>query len=381
LKILWLSWKNIREQVRDLVTLGLSLVIGPFFVLLYWLMIPSGSTTFTVLVQNLDQGQHGRQVIQLLEDLSYPSGDPLLDVIEIDTQQEAETLLKNRDAELLITLPDVFSATMETASTGEQTAPVEVIIVGDLTNPYYAVGAVMAGSVIDEYVQMQTGEGRIVGYNEIALGDSAGRSEFDIYIPGILIISIVMLVFIVSMTIASEIESGTLKRLKLSGMKTYQLLVGMSLPTILWGIISLLLTLLVAVGLGFDSQGSILLAILVGALTSIAVVGVGLIVAAFSKSVSQAFILANFPLIFFMFFSGAVYPIPRISLFSIGELQISIYDILPPTHAVVALNKILSLGAGLSEVTYELVSLTFLTLVFYGIGIWAFDKKHIKTVR
>ncbi len=57
---------------------------------------------------------------------------------------------------------------------------------------------------------------------------------------------------------------------------------------------------------------------LIGAITAIAVVGVGLIVAAFSKTVSQAFIIANFPLIFFMFFSGAVYPLPRIRLFEVA---------------------------------------------------------------
>jgi ABC-2 type transport system permease protein len=164
----------------------------------------------------------------------------------------------------------------------------------------------------------------------------------------------------------------------MTGVKTPQLLIGLSLPTILWGVLSLFLTLLAAIGLGFDSQGSILLALLFGAITSIAVVGVGLIVAAYSKSVSQAFIIANFPLIFFMFFSGAVYPIPRINLFSIGGINISIYDVLPPTHAVVALNKILTLGEGISGVIYELSSLVILSLIFYGLGIWLFKRKHMR---
>jgi ABC-2 type transport system permease protein len=378
LKTLYLSWKNIKVQVRDIVTLGLSLVIGPFFVLLYWLMIPAGSTTYAVIVQDLDRGSQSQQVIQLLEDLSYPSGDPLLEVILTDSHEKAEALIKNRDAEVLLIIPENFSSAIENRSTGIGQENTNITLIGDLTNPYYAVGAVLAGSVFDEFVQMETGEGRIVGFNEIALGDSAGRSEFDLYIPGILIVSIVMLVFIVSMTISSEVESGTIKRLKLSGIKTYQLLIGMSLPTILWGIISLILTLLVAIGLGFNSQGSIILAILIAAVTSIAVVGVGLIVAAFSKSVSQAFIIANFPLIFFMFFSGAVYPIPRISVFSIAGIPVSIYDILPPTHAVVALNKILSLGAGISDVIYELLALGILSLIYFGIGIWIFDKKQMR---
>jgi ABC-2 type transport system permease protein len=217
-----------------------------------------------------------------------------------------------------------------------------------------------------------------MNFNEIALGASAGRSEFDLYIPGILIVSVVMLVFIVSMTITSEVEAGTLRRLQMTPMKASDLLIGISLPTVILGIVSLLLTLGIAIALGFNSQGSIWLALLIGAITAIAVVGVGLIVAAFSKSVSQAFIIANFPLIFFMFFSGGVYPIPRINLFEMGGIQISIYDVLPPTHAVVALNKVLTLGSGITEVWYEIISLIILSLIYYGIGIWIFQRRQLR---
>jgi ABC-2 type transport system permease protein len=296
---------------------------------------------------------------------------------EIETAQ-AEVLLKDRDAEVLLIIPENFSKSLEDARNKLLSDPAEITLVGDLTNPYYAVGAVMATSVIDIFVQNQTGEQRTVSYNEIALGASLGRSEFDIYIPGILIVSVVMLIFLISMSVTYEIEAGTIKRLQMTGMKSSDLLLGLSLPTILLGIVSLLLTLLVAVGLGFKSQGSLLLAILIGALTAVAVVGVGLIVAAFSKSVSQAFIIANFPLIFFMFFSGAVYPIPRGSIFRMGDINVSIYDIFPPTHAVVALNKVLTLGEGIGGITYELVSLLLLALVYYAVGIWIFQRRHLR---
>jgi ABC-2 type transport system permease protein len=377
-KIFRISWKSLKEQTRDWVTLGLSLSIGAFFVLLYWLMIPSGSTTYGVMVQNLDTGPMGEQVITVLEDLSYPSGDPLLEVIPVGDQAIAEDSLKDRDAEVLLVIPDIFSDTLLAAAKRENQSPAVVTIVGDLTNPYYAVGAVMAGSVIDEFVQAQTGEVRPVSFNEIALGASAGRSEFDLYIPGILIISVVMLVFIVSMTITSEVEAGTLRRLQMTPMRASDLLIGISLPTVLLGIVSLLLTLGISIALGFNSQGSIWLAMLIGAITAVAVVGVGLIVAAFSKSVSQAFIIANFPLIFFMFFSGGVYPIPRINLFEMGGIQVSIYDVIPPTHAVVALNKVLTLGSGINELWYEIISLILLSLIYYGIGIWIFQRRQLR---
>ncbi len=378
MKILKIFWKSLKEQARDSVTLGLSLIIGSFFVLLYWLMIPSGSTTYGVMVQNLDTGPRGKEAINLLEILAYPSGDPLLEVLIVDNQQRAEELLKDRDAEVLLIIPENFSITLQAALEDVILTPAEVTLIGDLTNPYYAVGAVMAGSVIDEYVQMQTGEIRPIQFSEIALGASAGRSEFDLYIPGILIVSVVMLVFIVSMTITHEVEAGTLRRLQMTSMKASELLIGISLPIILLGIVSLLLTLIVAIALGFTSQGSILAALLIGGITAIAVVGIGLIVASFSKSVSQAFIIANFPLIFFMFFSGAVYPLPRIILFQVAGINISLYDVLPPTHAVMALNKILTLGSGLSDVLYELFSLLVLSLLYYLLGIWLFQRRHLR---
>jgi ABC-2 type transport system permease protein len=161
-------------------------------------------------------------------------------------------------------------------------------------------------------------------------------------------------------------------------MNASDLMIGISLPTILLGVISLFLTLLVAIALGFNSQGSIWLALLVGGITAVAVVGVGLIVAAFSKSVSQAFIIANFPLIFFMFFSGGVYPIPRIILFQIWGINVSLYDVLPPTHAVMALNKILTLGSELGEISYEIISLILLSLLYYLIGIWLFNRRQLR---
>jgi ABC-2 type transport system permease protein len=377
MRVLKIFLKSLKEQSRDLGVLSLSLLIGPSFVLLYWLMIPSGSTTYGVMVLNQDRGTAGAALIAEMETLAYASGDFLLDVSAVADQEAAEILLNNRDAEVLIVIPEDFSETLAKFSAGTDVTSA-VTLVGDLTNPYYAVGAIMASSAMDEYVQRVTGADRPVTIEEIALGASGARSEFDLYVPGMLIISVVMLVFIVSMTITYEVEAGTLRRLQLTRMTAFDLLTGISLSTILLGVITVLLTLWVAVALGFHSQGSIWVAILVGAITTVAVVGVGLIVAAFSKSVSQAFIIANFPLIFFMFFSGAVYPLPRIRLFAIAGQVVSLYDVIPSTHAVVALNKILTLGAGLGSVLYELVSLVVLSILYFGIGIWFFHRRHMR---
>ena len=116
----------------------------------------------------------------------------------------------------------------------------------------------------------------------------------------------------------------------------------------------------------------------VGAVTSVSVIGVGMIVAAFSKSVSQAFVIANFPLGVFMFLSGAIFPIPSVTLFEIAGQPIGLCDFLPPRHAVIALNKIMTLGVGLDQVLYELGALVVLSALYFAIGMWIFRRRHLR---
>jgi ABC-2 type transport system permease protein len=52
-------------------------------------------------------------------------------------------------------------------------------------------------------------------------------------------------------------------------------------------------------------------------------------------------------------------------------------DILPPTHAVIALNKVFTFGASLKDITYELLMLVLLSVIYYAIGVFLFRKRHL----
>jgi ABC-2 type transport system permease protein len=380
--------KSMREQLRDPLTLSLSVVLAPLFVFLYWMFFPSGSTTYPVYVINEDVPVEtesgifaaGEDLIESMRAITYADDLPILNVSVVADQELAEARVKDRKATLLVVIPAEFSATMYAAGQGLEPAPVPVTFVGDLTNPYYAVAAVMAGSGLENYVQAVSGQQSPVQFNEIALGGSAARSEFEIYVPGILVFAVIILVFQSAMVVAYEVEAGTLRRLKLTRLTSFDLLGGISLSIVLIGVVCVLLAFLVAYGLGFRSQGPLWVAILVGAITTFAVIGSGLIVAAFSKTVSQAFIIANFPLVLFMFFSSAVFPVPNPRLFEVGKQTIGLFDILPTTHAVVALNKVLTLGVGLDEVAFELVALIVLSVVYFLVGVWLFQRNHMRAV-
>jgi len=380
--------KTLREMVRDKWMLGLTLVFAPFFVFLYWLILSGGSTSYTVLVINNDAGMQlsdgstfsgGEHIVDAIRGITYADGSPLLKTAIASDRTEAEVILRDRGAAAFLLIPEDFSQTLQRLESGDRSVTTQITFGGDLSNPYYMVAANLALTAVDGYVQEVTGQQPLIGYVEEPLGASAARSEFESYVPASLIFAVIMLIFLASMSVAREIETGTLKRLQLTPISSLDILGGVTGALVLIGAVAITLAFLVAVLCGFRSQGPLWVAVLVGAVASLSVIGLGMVVASFTRTVSQAFIVANFPMAMMMFFSGVIYPLPKVTVFTVGTREIGLYDILPPTHAVVALNKVLTLGAGLDQIVYELSALTILSILYFGIGVVLFKRFHLRS--
>jgi ABC-2 type transport system permease protein len=277
-----------------------------------------------------------------------------------------------------IQISENFSQTVLALQGGDRSVMTQITFGGDLSNPYYMVGVNLALTAVEGYVQAATGQPPLVQYVEQPLGASAARTEFETYVPGTLIFAVIMLIFLASMTVAREIENGTLRRLQLTHMTSLDLLGGVTAALVLVGTAAFTLAFVCALAVGFRSQGPVWAALLVGAVTCLSVIGVGMLVASFTRSVSQAFVVANFPMAMMMFFSGVIYPLPKIVMFTLAGREIGLYDILPATHAVAALNKILTLGADLGQVTYELWGLVLLSGLYLCSGVWVFNRLHLR---
>ncbi len=379
--------KTLLEMSREKWILALTLVFAPFFVFLYWLITAGGSTVYTVLIINNDSGiqmvdgslfNGGEEAARAIGRVTYADGSPLLKIRSVSDLSVAEAVLRNRGGTAFIMFPPDFSRVIQSLEAGDRSATTTLQFGGDLSNPYYVVAASLSLTAVEGYIQEATGQAPLVGYKELPLGDSAARTEFEIYVPGTLIFAVIMLIFLAAMTVAREIESGGLRRLQMTAVTSFELLGGMTAAMLLIGVLSLLLALGVAVVCGFRSQGPLWAVVLVGGLTSLSIIGMGMLVASFSRTVSQAFIVANFPMAVMMFFSGSIYPLPKITLFNLAGQAVGLYDILPPTHAVTALNKILVLGAGPGEVVYEMTALTFLSILYFFLGVWLFQRNHLR---
>lgn len=369
MRLLSVFRKAMRDQLRDKSTLIMTLIAAPLFCFLYWLMMGGSSTNYTVLLVNQDGST---AVVDAIKSIKYEDGAPLLKLKTVADRAAADKMLRDREGDALVVIPKGFEAALQG---GE---PSRYILVGDLTNPRYTVAAILAATAVDGLVQAAVQIEPPVRFVEEPLGSSGTRSEFETYVPGLLMVAVEMLMYKFAMMLAAEVEAGTLRRLRLTRMTAFDLLGGISLTQMIIGAAAVGLAFATAVMLDFDSQGPIWVAMLVTSLTTFSIIGFGLLTACFSRTTTEASVIASFPMLAVMFFSGSAFPLPKVPLFSMFGHVIGVYDILPPTHAVTALNKVLTMGAGLSEIWFELTAIAVLSAAYFALGVWLFHRRHMR---
>lgn len=373
LKILRTSMK---EQMRSPVLLLLSLLTAPLFVVIYALFFPSETTTFNIAYYNEDTTPEN--LICYMEKWNFDGQDILFNLEEFYTEKQGLQSIENGDNILLITIPEGFEDSLDLISIGKKDQSKSILFQGDISNSSYTVASIMVYSAIDSYITDRTGKVPPFSIAEKPIGSSSSLKEIDYYIPGLMIFSLIILIFQVSMNLSGLVESGILKRLRLSSVDTFSVLSGYSLSVIIIGLSSFYLTLLIAKMFGSNLYVNNILIFGVSFLTALSITASGMIVSSFASTTSSAFIIANFPLMLFMFFSGAMFPINRVELFNIAGHSVGLFDILPTTHSVNALHKIMVLQANTSDILYEIIMLVLLTIILMSIGINQYYKRQMR---
>jgi len=384
MRMLAVAGKTLREQVRNPWLPLLAIGLGPFFVLLMWAFFPSGgSTTYPVVVVDSDTGasgggiRSGDRAVASLRSLTYDTGVPILDVRQVADLDHAQAEIEARRAVAFVELPEGFTRSLLAARQGTGAVPVR--IGGDLGSPTYPVVAIMIADGLDRFARQETGRTALLDLTETPLGASGSRTEFELYVPGVLVFAIGLMMFAAATALAQETEAGTINRLVRAPISAAELLGGITIVQVLVGLVAGLASLGTAALLGFRSAGPIWMALPIWVLTSLSVIGLGLLVAAFTRSVAQAFLVANFPFGLFMFLSGTMFPVRGVPLFTLAGHEVNLLDLLPPRHAVNALTSVFSFGS--TSIGYELVMLTLLSAAYFLLGAWAFHRRHLRVAR
>jgi ABC-2 type transport system permease protein len=278
---------------------------------------------------------------------------------------------------VLLTIPPDYSAALAATRAGKKEPRATITYCGDISSPNYLVAAVLAINGLSAYTAAAAQQPAPIDLVEKPLGGSGAKRDLDLALPGLFVFALILLIFPTAMALARESDSGYLRRLQLTRMTALDLLGGLSLTQVLIGIVAVLMTCGAALLIGFRSQGPLWVAILVSIIACFAVIGVGLLTACFARSVTEALILGNFPMMVLMFFSGAMMPIPKVILFSVGDTAVGLWDWLPTTHAASVMNKVLGIGVGIDQVLYEIVMLSVLSAVYFALGVFFFARRRL----
>jgi len=376
--------KGIREQIRDYWILLMTVVMAPFFIVIYYLMAETEDPEYDVILVNLDRGaEHDEGFLNLGDSiLTYArvlSGlEEMLNITAIGSRELAIEKLQSRKADVVVVLPVDLSASVA-SSPASRGPPSQIELVGDVTQMEYIIGAVWSEELINRYILEVAKIQMPITWSETTLGFSGARSYFELYLPGLLILAIIMIIFSASSAMVRESESRTLERLRISRLTTLEFLGGISLVQILVALFSLLLAVLTALALGYTLiPGTLWFILLISILTALSMISFSLLVAAMCRSVKEVAIIGTFPLFLLMFFTGAAFPVTGGRLFTIGSYQVMLNDILSPKFAVEALNKVLIRGLDVKDTIPEMIALLVLTGLYFITGTWLFRRRHMR---
>ncbi len=188
-----------------------------------------------------------------------------------------------------------------------------------------------------------------------------------------------MILFTAATSLVKEVDKGTLTRLMLSKLRTPELLAAVSINQVFLGLVALALAYLAALSCGYRSEGSLAALLVVGAAATLGVVAVAVLCSAFLKSMFELLTVGTFPFFVLMFFSECMFPLPKIRVLELGGHTLYANDVLPTTLCVRAFNRILSFGAGLGDVAFELCGILVLAACYFAVGTWLFSRRHQRT--
>lgn len=386
MKLKGIILKSLREQVRSYWLLLLSLIMGPFFIFVYFLIVESSKNVYDITIQNRDAGAFiqqdsvnlGGQLIEFFKDNQEAHSTFPVRITQVFNKELAAGALNKNKSSIFIVIPENFTTRLQAIANGDSSVSARVHFTGDLTNINYLIGAVWANERLLDFTLIHTHNRRLIIVEETALGSSGETDTFTLMVPGILVISLIMLMFTSSIAFVSEVENKTILRLKLTRMSALEYLAGVGSVQLLVGIVSMLFTLLTAIALGFQYQGSLWIMIVIGAFTSISIIAFSLIISAVTRSANEVLIVGNFPMFLFMFFTGAAFPLKSEPVFLLAGYPVSIQGLMTPVHAISALNKTLIFNLGFQEIVPELIAITLLTLIYFFIGAIFFQYRHLK---
>jgi len=386
MKALTIARKTLLELWREPLTLVLLLGFPIMLIVLYY--VAYGETDqglaryLSVLVINEDEGdgltegEAGARLVQMLRQVTF-EGSPVFDLSLVTDRRAAEITLQERKASLLLAIPPGFSQSLAGAAAGGP--PADLFLVGDPHTDSYVFARSLLGGLLLEFAgsESERGEDLVTVSYEFVAGTGT-MSDFEFGVPGVIVFGVMFVAITTAQLMVQENVRGTLRRLRLTRVRASDLLLGVTLAQMVVALVIVPAVFGVAAALGFRSRGSLLLAMGAGLLLSLSAVGVGLITACFARNDGEAANLSATIGVLMVLVSGAMYPMPELSIITVAGRTVQLYDLFPTAHAAEAMRRVLILGDGLPSLGYEFGALVVLSPIILAVGVGLYQRLQLR---
>ena len=370
----------------------------PFaFIGIFGAVFKEGTPVVTIYAVNEDKGEHGAEILSLLENSKN------LDLEILATQEEADKLVEKGSRMAAVVVTEVFSQAIST----DEGASLRVIVDPGRADQAGVVTGLVQEALIKSIVYAEIERaisGLFKGKNVEGLDENifktfinAGMkaviaksvneaiddplikveakpysaeatqvtiSIFNQLVPGLALVFAFFMVSHLADAVVADRTIGTLRRLMSTPLSKVALLLGKALPYFILAITQMIFVLLVCnqlFGLPLGDDPLALMVIILA--TSLSVAGMGILVAGLARNETQSGAIATFVVLGMGAISGAM--IPRLKIAGLAMIT-------PHYWALEGIQNVISRGMGMEGVLTPAAVLLGMTVLFFAIGAWRF---------
>ena len=363
-----MSWLRIRELVRkEFIQLfsdrrnRMMMLIFPFIqMLVFGYVVNYDINNIRLAVLDYSKTAESRKLIDSF------TGSNIFHVTNNAANEDQMTeLLLRQKVDMGIKIGEDFAPIIRKG----QTAPVQILVDGSMSN-MASIRVAYTASVLDKFNREELRElyPMSMSYGKV---DARIRTWYNpnlnsqyFFVPGIVAVLIMVTAFIMtSIAIIREKEDGTMEQLIVTPLKSYEFIVGKTIPYIIISLSQMLAVTGVAIyWFEIPFNGSLLLLFIATCLFLLSTLGIGLFISTISATKQQAMMTAFFFILPFFMLSGFVFPISNMP-----EVIQWLTYLNPLRYFLVILRVIFLKGVGLDVLWPQYLALTILgTIVFTG---------------
>jgi ABC-2 type transport system permease protein len=311
----FMNWSRIRELVRkEFIQLlrdkrnRAVLFVAPIIqMLVFGYVVNYDIRTIRVAVVDYSHTLESRKLMDAFE------GSRIFSITHfLNDENKFEDLLLRGSVDMGMKIPRDLAPVIRRG----QTAPIQIVADGSMSN-MASLRMAYTTSVLDQFNRgmlrelypQQMKYGRIDMRIRTWYNPNLESQHF--FVPGIVAFVIMLIsLLLTSIAIIREKEAGTMEQIIVTPLKSYELIVGKTIPYAIISILQLMVVIVVAIyWFEIPLVGSIPLLFFAACLFLLSTLGIGLFISTISKTQQQAMMTTFFFILPFFMLSGFVFPI------------------------------------------------------------------------